>query len=125
MGRNNASFHGVTLSHEIHPGGVDIEASISGESVGYLQLDETGRVEDIGVHDKHQNKGVGKAMWNHAKTLHEQGLTSAKPRHSSGTTEDGYHFAMSTGDPVPPRDEAMFWDADEYRARKHKFQGRR
>jgi GNAT superfamily N-acetyltransferase len=125
MGRNNADFQGLAFSHQENDGHHIIEARQNGEYVGFLELDPQGVTHDIGVQDKHQNKGVGKALWNHAKQLHQQGIIPVGPKHSSGTTEEGYHFAMSTGDPVPPRDEGMFWDADEYRARKHEFQGRK
>jgi GNAT superfamily N-acetyltransferase len=124
MGRNNADFHGVEFSHSEDDGFHTIEAHQNGEYLGFLALDPEGTVDDIGVQDKHQNKGIAKAMWNHAKHLHQNGVIPVRPSHSSGTTEAGYHFAMSTGDPVPPRDESMFWDEDDYRERGHEFRGR-
>jgi GNAT superfamily N-acetyltransferase len=101
MGRNNADFQGVELHHEIHPGGTDIEAHLNGNPIGWLQLDETGRVEDIQVDEKHQGKGVGKAMWRHAEKLHQTGQTPNPPKHSDYRTYDGEFFARSVGGHLP------------------------
>ena len=125
MGRNNSDFHGLAFTHSEDEGHHIIEAHKNGEYAGFLELDASGTTYDVQVENKHQNKGVAKAMWSHAKRLHQNGVIPVRPSHSSGTTEEGYHFAMSTGDPVPPRDESMFWDKDDYKERGHKFRGRK
>lgn len=101
MGRNKADFHGANLSHEIHSGGVDISATIGKQNVGYLQLDETGKVEDIGVNKEHQGKGIGTAMWRHAEKLHATGQVPFSPKHSDYRTYEGEFFARSVGGHLP------------------------
>ena len=101
MGRSNADFHGVELKHEVHPGGVDISAHLGGQQVGHLSIDETGRVEDIAVEDEHQQKGIGTAMWNHAVSLYQSGITNVPPKHSDYRTPEGDAFAKSVGGFIP------------------------
>ena len=101
MGANNADFNGITLHHEIHPGGLDIEAHLNGEPVGSMQLEHSGRVEDINVTYKHQGKGIAKAMWRHAEMLHKTGQIPNPPAHSDYRTYDGEGFARSVGGHLP------------------------
>ena len=101
MGANNADFHGVELRHEIHQGGVDISAHLGDDWVGSLQLDKTGRVEDIQVDDAHQGKGIGTAMWRHAEKLHQAGQITNPPKHSNYRTYEGEFFARSVGGHLP------------------------
>ena len=113
MGRNKADFHGVKLSHYLEDGYVEINAHLDGEEIGHLVLEPSGRVGDIAVEDEHQSKGIATAMWRHAQNLHKQGVIKKEPKHSSGTTVEGYHWAMSTGDPVPPREMGMYGYGEE------------
>jgi GNAT superfamily N-acetyltransferase len=111
--RNNADFHGVKLSHQSVFGNHDIFAHLDGEEVGALSLGSDGTVHDVTVDRDHEGKGIATAMWNHAKSLYASGRIDVEPKHSSATTEEGYRWAMSTGDPVPPRDPEMFGPGDE------------
>ena len=101
MGRNNADFHGLKLSHSLDDGYVDIAAHLNGEQVGFLSLEPSGRVEDMGVNDEHQQKGVGTAMWNHALKLHQSGQIPKPPKHSNYRTPEGDAFAKSVGGKIP------------------------
>lgn len=120
--RNNADFHGVVITHSIDSGYVDIEAHLGGQRVGNLSLDRSGTVEDVQVDDEHQRKGIATAMWRYAHGLHARGEIPRRPSHSTNTTDEGYGWAMTTGDPVPPRDPEMLWDPSE--AGLPKWQGR-
>lgn len=114
MPRNNADFHGIKLTHELEGDGyTTVTASLNGEKVGHMVLDHRGTVDDIQVDDNHQRKGIATSMWRHAQDLHKKGVIPHPPAHSSGTTEKGYRWAMTTGDPVPPRSPEMFWDMSE------------
>jgi hypothetical protein len=113
MTRNNADFHGIKLSHSSVFGNYDIYAHLDGEEVGALSLGPDGTVYDINVDEYHQGKGIATAMWRHAQKLYQKGVIHVEPKHSSGTTTEGYRWAMSTGDPVPPRDPEMFGPGDE------------
>ena len=118
MTRNNADFHGVTISHKIeHPGvprAVDvdpgykpdpydriwIEANHPTEGrIGQLYLvrhNGEGRpIGSIDVDPKFQRKGIATAMWDYAKR------SGFQPLHSPQRTPDGDAWAKSTGDPMP------------------------
>lgn len=102
MTRNNADFHGATFSHSISGGHVDIHAHLNGENVGNLSFrDDTGRIEDIGVEDEHQMKGIGTGMWRHAQMLHSTGQIPVAPQHSDYRTPEGEAFAKSVGGHLP------------------------
>lgn len=123
MPRNNADFHGVEIRHEIDEDDyATITAHLSGTEVGHLTLDDRGDVEDIQVDQAHQRKGIATAMWRHAQSLHRRGKIPNPPAHTGGTTEEGYKWAMTTGDPVPARHPEMFYDMSE--SSKPEWQGR-
>ena len=102
MGRNNADFHGATFTHSRSGGFVDVKAQLKGEDVGFLTFrDNDGRVEDIGVDDEHQQKGIGTGMWRHAQMLHKTGQIPVAPQHSDYRTPEGEAFAQSVGGHIP------------------------
>ncbi len=68
----------------------EIGAYHQGNQVGNLRLGQDGVVSMIHVHDDHRRKGVGSAMWDHAKYL---GLN---PQHSGTQTEEGEAWAQKT-----------------------------
>lgn len=113
MTRNNADFHGATMSHEIHSGGTDITASLNGKEVGWLQLEPSGRVEDIQVANEHQGKGIGTAMWRHAEKLHHTGQIPNPPKHSDYRTYEGEFFARSVGGHLPKNTAEWIQDYPE------------
>lgn len=118
MTRNNAAFHGVTISHKIEQPGttraVDlgpdyeiqphdkiwIEANHpTGGKVGQLYLTGQGHggrvVGNIDVEPEFQRKGIATAMWNYAKQ------SGFQPAHSPQRTPAGEAWAKSTGDATP------------------------
>lgn len=118
MGRNNADFQGITISHkiekpssitpvEVEPDYVPtrhdriwIEANHPTEGkIGKLYLvrpnNEERVVGDIDVHPNFQRRGIATAMWNYAKA---QGFN---PKHSPQRTPEGTAWAKSTGEPLP------------------------
>ena len=122
MGRNNADFQGVTFkySNKEIPNGAPVTRPEGGfhcitahkgeDRVGILVLKKTGEIHNIDVEDAHQMQGIATGMWRHAQSLHRSGVIPVEPKHSPKTTDAGYGFAMSTGDPVPPRSDEMLRD---------------
>ena len=99
MGRNNADFQGVTVTHE--PMGIDMMVRAHHPEhgqIGWMRLHsldpaKNGReVRMVRVNDEFQRKGVAKAMWDYAKNA---GL---QPLHSTITTKEGSAWAKAVGD---------------------------
>jgi tRNA(Met) C34 N-acetyltransferase TmcA len=76
----------------------------SGEKVGHLLADHSGRIQSIAVTPAHQRRGVATGMWEHAQNLHRQGLVPA-PRHSKDRSDQGDAWAKSVGGRRPRRVE--------------------
>ena len=103
MTRNNADFHGITITHKVlHPEHKDNCIWIYANhpehgEVGTLGL--TNHMEGIGrlvgtvqVHPEFQRKGIATAMWNYAK---QQGF---EPKHSVMQSPQGKKWAEAVGD---------------------------
>jgi len=104
MGRNNADFHGVNISHELYSEfGVSAASLIAthptdGE-VGRMYLVDDGntgtshKVMNVQVHKNYRRKGIATALWNHAKAI---GLN---PKHDyDEQSDDGASWAKAVGD---------------------------
>jgi len=96
----------VSIPGKPKPGGYRIQATHteSGESVGNLFCDHSGKVQSIQVEPEHRRKGVATAMWEHAQGLAEQGKVP-KPKHSSDRSDQGDAWAKSVGGRRPRRVE--------------------
>ena len=106
--RNNADFHGITISHgeENSDGEIIITAHHQehGE-VGRMvlgpphgNLSDGGReVLNVEVPREHQRKGIARAMWNYA------GWTGLSPEHSRYRSDSGDAWARSVGGILPER----------------------
>ena len=89
----------IALSHDYtgNSDNVDINATHLGKPVGNMWLDypdENGqrRVNSINIKKPYRGKGIGKAMWNLAKS---EGMN---PKHSTNQTESGKAWAKKVGD---------------------------
>jgi hypothetical protein len=76
----------------------------TGEKVGHMLCDHSGKIQSIAVTPAHQRQGVATGMWEHAQGLASQGQVP-KPKHSRDRSDQGDAWARSVGGRRPRRVE--------------------
>jgi ribosomal protein S18 acetylase RimI-like enzyme len=61
--------------------------------------DSPGEITWVGVSEGHRGQGVAKMMMDHARQLHQTGVTDSHPIHSTQRSEAGEGFAGAVGGP--------------------------
>jgi len=88
------------MRHSVHA--IDKE---TGKPIGHLQWSGEewgGRIWDVGVHEEHQRRGLGTAMYQHAKEIAKNsGGRITPPEHSDARTEAGDAWAQKVGGNLP------------------------
>jgi hypothetical protein len=99
MGRSNAAFHRLEITHTPHPklsSIIQITASHPDHGiVGELDLssDKGGRtVKHLFVPDTFRRQGIATAMWSYAKN------NGMNPKHDSFQTVEGHKWAEAVGE---------------------------
>lgn len=106
MTRNNADFHGITVSHEDngdgellitanHPKHGEVGRMVLAPAYGHRHAGR--EILDVEVPEEHQRKGVATAMWNYAL------MQGFNPEHSEERSDPGDAWAKSVGGVLPPR----------------------
>lgn len=101
MPRNNADFFGIEYRlSNTHPTSHELEAYSNkvGDVIGYMRWSKkSGTIQDVAVDAPYRRKGVGRALFEHAKKLSADG-TVAHPMHSIVKSGDGEAWAKAVGD---------------------------
>lgn len=104
MGRNNADFDGVDLSHAIGDFTTRVFATHrgTGKVIGMMQFEHrppSGEIKHLFVEPEARRNGIATSMLNYGKSLSAQNPDIPAPQHSSNRTESGHRFALATGAP--------------------------
>lgn len=109
MTRNNADFHGITISHVDNGKHTDLlvnanhpdEGIVGQLHLGFIRQNGRRKVRNIFVKKEYQRKGIATALWGYAVA---NGL---KPQHSDDRTDQGEAWAKSLGKRLPPRHDGL------------------